>query len=82
MLNKTSISSRLCLNSRYIVPKKLRGKESWKTSWLTITRSPTVMVPVGSGADKLATASGCSLNKTRTVQDTLSGEEHHQRQRG
>lgn len=40
------MSSRFCRISRYIEPKKLSGKDSWKISRLTITRSPTVMVPV------------------------------------
>jgi hypothetical protein len=26
-------------------PRKFSGTESWKTSWFTMTRSPTVIVP-------------------------------------
>jgi hypothetical protein len=31
--------------SRYTMPRKLSGSDSWKTSPLIITRSPTVIVP-------------------------------------
>lgn len=34
-----------CLVSLYTVPRKLRGRESWKSRPFTITRSPTVIVP-------------------------------------
>jgi hypothetical protein len=32
------------------VPRKLSGSDSWKTSWLIITRSPTVIVPDGAAS--------------------------------
>ena len=44
-LNKVSMSVILCVNSRYTVPRKLSGTESWKRSWLMRTRSPTVIAP-------------------------------------
>mmetsp|Transcript_1612 Transcript_1612/g.6440 ORF Transcript_1612/g.6440 Transcript_1612/m.6440 type:complete len:229 (-) Transcript_1612:822-1508(-) len=44
-LNMAVMSMSDCLVSRYTVPKKLRGTESWNSSPLTITRSPTVRSP-------------------------------------
>lgn len=36
---------RACLTSRYTEPKNPKGTDSWNKSPLTITKSPTVMVP-------------------------------------
>lgn len=44
-LNIVSISISDCRVSRYTVPKKLRGRLSWNTRPLTMTRSPTVKAP-------------------------------------
>ena len=45
-LNSASMSITDCLMSLYMVPRKLRGKESWKSKPFTYTRSPTVRFPV------------------------------------
>lgn len=44
-VKRVFMSIRACLVSLYTVPRKLRGRESWKSRPFTITRSPTVMVP-------------------------------------
>lgn len=36
---------RACLTSRYTEPKNPKGTDSWNKRPLTITKSPTVMVP-------------------------------------
>lgn len=45
-VKRVFMSMRACLVSLYTVPRKLRGRESWKSRPFTITRSPTVMVPM------------------------------------
>ena len=45
-LNMALMSISACLFSRYTVPRKLSGSESWNKRPLTMTRSPTDMVPV------------------------------------
>lgn len=44
-VKRVFMSIRACLVSLYTVPRKLRGRESWKSRPFTITRSPTVIVP-------------------------------------
>ncbi|KAH3670867.1 hypothetical protein OGAPHI_000578 [Ogataea philodendri] len=44
-LNSDSMSKSDCFSSRYTEPKKLRGTDSWNTSWLINTKSPTVNEP-------------------------------------
>ena len=40
------ISTIDCFASRYTVPKKFKGTESWKSKPFTMTKSPTVSSPV------------------------------------
>ncbi len=44
-VKRVFMSIRACRVSLYTVPRKLRGRESWKSRPFTITRSPTVIVP-------------------------------------
>lgn len=44
-VKRVFMSIRACRVSLYTVPRKLSGRESWKSRPLTITRSPTVIVP-------------------------------------
>ena len=47
------MSTRLCFASRYTVPRKFRGSDSWNRRPLTMTMSPTVSAPVATPcADK------------------------------
>ena len=77
-LKRTSMSRRFCLISRYIDPKKLSGRESWKISWLTMTTSPTVIVPIHKKArselgEGRREGGG---NRKHTINDALCSQKH------
>jgi len=69
-LSSTSMSSRFCLISRYMVPRKLSGRDNWKINWLTMTRSPTVMVPC------LLLDQDPRTKISPTAEDALSRQKH------
>lgn len=56
-VKRVFMSIRACRVSLYTVPRKLRGRESWKSRPLTITRSPTVIVPAPQTATHTVTPS-------------------------
>ena len=77
-LKRTSMSRRFCLISRYIDPRKLSGRESWKISWLTMTTSPTVIVPIHKKARSERKEGGREGggNRKHTINDALCSQKH------
>lgn len=68
-VKRVFMSIRACRVSLYTVPRKLSGRESWKRRPLTITRSPTVIVPAPHTATHTVTPSAApSLSHFPSVQ--------------
>ena len=59
------MSTRLCFASRYTVPRKLSGSESWKSRPFTMTRSPTVSAPAWMSCVVSSMASVSEVEKMR-----------------
>lgn len=70
-----------CRTSLYTDPRKFRGTDNWKSNPLTITRSPTVMVPEsmkpGDDHKKTCEAVMPGSKISATCSDALASEVHN-----